>query len=89
LAAAVDEFYGVLGRARDLGSTSLARRAHAGLGRALHALHLGRSARDHLRLALDLLRDALTHVPQADQAAFLALPENAEVRSSILLLTAE
>lgn len=88
LSAAVDEYYVVLGRARELESPSLARRAHAGLGRALHALHLGRSARDHLRLALDLLRDALPHVPPEDHAGFLALAENAELRDSIMLLNA-
>ncbi len=87
LSASVDEFYDVLGRARALDSTSLARAAHAGLGRALFALGLGRSARDHLRLALDLLRDAVTHVPPPDRAAFLALPENTELRATILRLS--
>ncbi|MCC6738985.1 MAG: AAA family ATPase, partial [Planctomycetia bacterium] len=87
LTAAVDEFYNLLGRARALSSPFLARSAHAGLGAALLALGLGRSARDHLRLALDHLRDALTHVPTPDQASFLALPENQELRSAILRLT--
>ncbi|MCE9583093.1 MAG: hypothetical protein K8T20_11410, partial [Planctomycetes bacterium] len=84
ISAAVDEFYEVLGRARDLGAPALSRRAHSGLGRALTALGLGRSARDHLRLALDLLRDALTHVPPGDREAFLALEENRLLREAIL-----
>ena len=85
--AAVEEFYDLLARARALGVPSITRSAHHGLGRALAAIQFERPAREHFRRALDLLRDSLTHVPEADVSGFLSLPENQALRADILALS--